>query len=134
MAFIHGKSVFISVSGDDLSTYTNSVEIKREADAHDVTCFGQTAKKYQSGLTDGTVTLKGTYDDGAAGPAAILMPLIGGTVEEVVYRPEGTGSTKPHYTFDAIVTSYEESAPVAEMITWTAELQISEAVAIAAQA
>jgi hypothetical protein len=134
MAFVHGKSVFVSVDGDELSAYSNSVELKREGDSHDVTCFGQTAHKYKKGLTDGTFTLKGTYDDGAAGPAAILMPLVDGDEVEVVYRPEGTGTGKPHYTFDALVTSYEESSPVADMITWSAELQVSDAVPIGTQA
>lgn len=133
MGFIHGKSLFISVNAIDLSPFTNAHELKREADKHDVTCFGQTAHKYQSGLTDGTVALKGVYDDGPTTPQTVLMGLLGGNVIEAVYRPEGTGVGKPHYTFDVIVTSYEESGEVAEMIKWAAELQISEAVVIGTQ-
>ena len=44
----------------------------------------------------------------------------------LVYRPEGTGSGKPEAEVDVLVSSYEESAPVADMITFTAELQGSD--------
>lgn len=134
MAFIHGKNTFVSVNAADLSAFTNSSELKREGDKHDVTCFGQVAHKYQSGLTDGTFAMKGVYDDGPTTPQTVLMGLLGGGLVELVYRPEGTGSGKPHYTFDVIVTTYEETGEVAEMIKWAAECQISEAVAIGTQA
>lgn len=133
ISFTHGRNTKISVDGDDLSAFTNSVEIKLSADSHDVTTFGKTAHIYASGLTDGTVTLKGIYEDGAASPQLTLQPLLGGALAEVVYQPEGTGSGKPTWTFDAQVTAYEESAPVAEMISWSAELQVSEAIAATTQ-
>lgn len=130
MSFVHGKGVSISVGGADISPFTNSVEVKLSADSHDVTTFGKTAHIYQSGLTDGTVTVKGVYDDGASlAPQLVFQPKLGGALTEVLYKPEGAGTGKPLWTFDVQVTAYEESAPVAEMITWTAEMQISEAIA-----
>jgi hypothetical protein len=125
---VHGKDVAISIDGDDLSAFTNSVETKRSADSHDVTCFGQTGHVYAAGLTDGTVSLKGTYDNTASGPDAILEPLVGAEPVVVLYKAEGTGSGKPLWTYNAQLTAYEQSAPVADMVTWTAELQISGAV------
>lgn len=133
MSTIHGKNAKVTVDGDDLSPFTNSTEFKPSVDSHDTTCYGATGHVYAAGLTDGTFTIKGVYDDGATGPEAVLLPLLGGANVPVVYQPEGTGTGKPTRTFDAQITSYEESAPVAEMIAWTAEFQISGAVVATTQ-
>lgn len=128
MGFVHGKATYISVAGTNLSSYTNSVEVKRAADSHDITCFGATGHAYQGGLTDGTVSLKGIFNDGDTSyPRQIIGDALGTSVAWV-YRAEGTGSTNPEVDGTAIVTAYEESAPVADMITWSAELQITGAV------
>ncbi len=130
MAKIHGRGVALSIDGDDLGAavsggkYTTSVTFARTAETHDVTTHGHNSKVYASGLKDSTATLEGVYDSTAAtGPGAILRPLVGGNAVELVYEPEGTGVGKPLATVDVIVNSYEESAPVNDMITWTAECQ-----------
>lgn len=130
MAFVHGKSTAVSLGGDSLSEYSNSFEYEREAEAHDVTTFGKNSKVYSGGLKDGTATIEGIYDNTVStGPAAVIEPLLGTTVE-LVYNPEGAGVGKPVKTVDVVVTSYAESAPVADMVTWTCELQMSDDVAI----
>lgn len=132
MAFVHGKTAYVSLSATDLSAFCTSVGNKRSADSHDVTTFGKTRKVYAGGLLDGTFDISGIYDNGASGPKAIVEPLIG-TVVELIYRPEGTGSGKPETTVDVLVTAYEETAPVADMVTWTATLQCSDTETIADQ-
>lgn len=135
MAFVHGKNVVVKIAGDDLSAFTKNVEFSREADTHDTTTFGKGSKTYASGLKDATVKLEGVYDNTVStGPGAILRPLLGGAAEEFTYQPEGTGAGKAQSVVDAIVNSYEESAPVDDMITWTAELQCSDDVDDTAQA
>lgn len=127
MTFVHGKGTAVTIDGDDLSAYSNSVTFTRTSDTHDVTTFGKNSKVYAPGLKDGTASLEGIYDSTAAtGPGAVLRPLIGATVVTLAYRPEGTGSGKPEAEVDVLVNSYEESAPVADMITWTADLQLSD--------
>ncbi|MGE3414116.1 MAG: hypothetical protein AB7L91_18065 [Dehalococcoidia bacterium] len=134
MAFVHGKNTVVTLDGDDLSAFCNSVEFEQEAEALDTTTFGKNSKTYGGGLKDGTATLEGIYDSTAGtGPAAVVRPLLG-TVVELIYQPEGTGTGKPTHTADVVVTSYKESAPVAEMITWTAEVQLSDDVATTTQA
>jgi hypothetical protein len=125
MAFVHGKNTYVSLDGDDISAFCNSVNNKRSADSHDVTTFGKNSKVYFGGLLDGTFDVEGVYDNSASGPKAIVEPLLG-TVVELIYRPEGTGSTKPETTVDVLVTAYEETAPVADMVTWKATLQSSD--------
>lgn len=132
MAFVHGKDAYVKVGTADISVFTNSVAPKRSADSHDTTTFGKDAHTYQGGLLDGTVALEGIYDDGVTGPKAVLEPMLG-TVVDVVYRPEGTGAGKPEQTGKGLVTSYEETTPVADMIMWKCELQLSDTFATADQ-
>ncbi len=134
MAFVHGKGTVTTIDGDDLSVYSNTVTFTRTADTHDVTTFGKTAKVYAPGLTDSTATIEGFYDSTAmTGPGAILRPLVGAAAVPLAYRPEGTGASKPEAEVDVLVTSYEESAPVNDMITFTVELQGSDAIDDTAQ-
>lgn len=133
MAFIHGKSLYVSLGGDNLSTYTNACDFGRTADSHDVTTYGKTSKTYAGGLLDGTATISGIYDSAAGGPRATIEPLLGTTVE-LVHRPEGTGTGKPQRAVDVVVTGYAESSPVADMVTWTCDLQMSDDVTDTTQA
>lgn len=126
MAFVHGKGVVYTLNADDLSAYSNSITFSRSADSHDVTTFGKNSKVYQSGLKDGTAKVSGIYDNTAVtGPSALFRGLLGGASVPLVYKPEGTGTGKPSATVQVIVTGYEESAPVADMITFSADLQLS---------
>jgi hypothetical protein len=127
MAFKHGKDTYISVAGADLSTFTNESELERTADVHDVTCYGKSSHVKLGGLLDGKGSLGGIYDDGVAGPRAILEPLIGELVT-VVRRPIGTGAGRPQDTVSAVVGKYNESNPVADMVKWTCELELSDGV------
>jgi len=134
MGFVHGKSALIKIAGTNLSAYTNSIELKRAGDSHDITCFGATGHAYQGGLTDGTLSLKGVYNDGDTSyPRQIIGDALGTSVA-FIYQAEGAVSTDPNVNGNAIVTAYEESAPVADMITWAAEFQITGAVTTTDQA
>lgn len=132
MAFIHGKGAVVTLDADDLSAFANNITFNRTADSHDVTTFGKNSHVYQGGLGDGTAEITGIYDDGATGPRAIIEPLIG-TVVDMTWKPAGTGASKPLDTVDVLVTAYEETAPVADMIAWSVKLQLSDAVATTAQ-
>jgi len=134
MAFIHGKDTFVSLDGNDLSAYTTSSEISRTADSHDVTTYGQTAHVYEGGLLDGTGKMEGVYNSTAGtGPRAVINPLIGTSVTWI-RRPEGTGAGLPQDSVTVLVTGYTETNPVADMVTWAADLQLSGAVDSTAQA
>jgi hypothetical protein len=128
MAFKHGKDTAVSVNSVDLSAFTNSTDFNTDADVHDTTTYGQAAHTFQAGLTNGTVTLKGIYDSGASGPGKTLRPLLGGASVTLLYKPEGTGTGKPSRSVSVVVKSYNESAPVADMITWQADLQMTGAI------
>ncbi|MEZ5411034.1 MAG: hypothetical protein R2761_23590 [Acidimicrobiales bacterium] len=125
MALAHGKNTIVTVDGDDLSAFIKSSDFKRMADSHDVTTYGDNAKNYGAGLTDATFSMEGVYDTTSGGPRGVIEPLIGGAAVTVVRKPEGTGTGKAQDSFSAIVTSYVETNPVGDYVTWSAEFQVS---------
>lgn len=133
MTFIHAKNTYISVDASDISAFVDASELDRSADIHDVTTYGKNAHVKVGGLLDGKGSMSGTYDSGATGPKAVLEPLLG-TVVPIVRRPEGTGMGKPETTVDAVIGRYVETAPVADMIKWSCELELSDDAVQAAQA
>lgn len=135
MAQVHGRRFYWSLDGDDLSPYGDATDPERTADTHETTTYHPTrkGKTYAGGNLDGTCTVGGVYETGAAGPAAIIEPLLGQTVE-YIYRPEGTGTGKPEKTVDVVVSKYTESFPVNDMVRWSADLQFTGDVVITTQA
>lgn len=135
MAFKHGKDTVFKVDSTDISAYTSESEINRGTDTHDTTAYGADAHGFSAGLNTGTATASGTYDTTAStGPRAKLLSVYAGnTAVTVIRQPEGTGSGKPQDSFSAILTSYVETAPVADMIKWKADFQISGDITTTAQ-
>jgi hypothetical protein len=133
MAFVHGKNTFISLNGSDLSPFTNTSTFGRGADSHDVTTYGKNDHVFEGGLGLNTASMGGIYDNSATGPRDVIEPLVG-TVVTLIRRPEGTGTGKPQDSVSALVTSYVETNPVADMVTWSCELQPSDAVTSTNQA
>jgi hypothetical protein len=134
MAFIHGKGSVVLLDGDPLSAFANNSGVELSADSHDVTTYGKNSHVFQGGLKAGTTTISGIYDSTAStGPRAVIAPLIG-TVVPFTWRPEGSGVGKPQTVVDVLVGKYVETAPVADMITWSCDLQHSDDADLTAQA
>jgi hypothetical protein len=129
----HGKETYVSLDGDNLSTFTDNTTFEREADEHDSTAYGMDDKEVVGGLRGGKVTIGGKYVTGATGPAAVIEPLLG-TKVPFIYRAEGTGTGLPEKSCTVHVKSYNQSSPVADIVRWTAELTIAGAVTTATQA
>jgi len=132
MTFVHGKNTYISLNGVDLSAFVTTSQIEKTADKHDVTTYGRDDHVYSGGLKDGTVTMSGIYDNGASGPRATIQALIGQTCT-LVRRPDGTGSGKAQDSLTVLVEKYVETSPVADMVTWSCDMQKSGAITTTAQ-
>lgn len=134
MAEAHGKETYVSLDGDDISTFTDTTTYNGGADEHDSTCYGADGHEFAAGgLKTGSITIGGKYITGATGPRAVIRPLIG-TKVPFVYRPEGTGSTLPEDTATVFVKTYNQSSPVGDIVRWTAELTVSGVVTYGTQA
>ena len=128
MAFKHGKDTVVLFNGTDISAFTNNTEDNDETENHDVTCYGAVRKAYTAGLGDGKFTISGTHNDSANNPRAVIKPVkAAGTAVTFVYRAEGTGSGKSQSSVSVLVSNYVQTSPVAGVVTWKAELQMTGA-------
>lgn len=127
MGKLHSKHTVVTIGGDDISAYTNSTTANRTADSHDTTGYGMDSKEYAKGLKDATITIEGYYDTTeTTGTDDVLLPLYESDLTtEFVLKLNGTGTGKEQIKCDVLVTAYNKSSPVADMVTWTAELQVS---------
>ena len=133
MAAVHGKKTVITVATKDISAYCKTSSYEGSADVHDTPGYGKDAKTKAGGLLDGKFTCGGTYDNTAStGPRAALKPALGTTVA-VVRKPEGTGTGLPMDSFSAVLSKYTETNPVDDMVSWSAEFEISDVVTTTTQ-
>ena len=134
MASVHGKDTVITVATKDISPYCKTSSYEGSADVHDNTGYGKQAHTKAGGLLDGKFTCGGTYDNTVStGPRNALKSLLGTTVA-VVRKPEGTGTGKPSDAFSAVLSKYVETNPVDDLVSWSAEFEISDVVTTTAQA
>lgn len=127
----HGKSTHVSLNGVNISSYCSSCTYNKLADNHDVTTFGNDVHIYDVGLGDGSATLDGFYEtiSVTGSPKLTVSPLVGrASPVTLIHGPEGNSTGKPSDTVSVRVTSYTESNPVADMVTWTAELQFTSTI------
>lgn len=126
MTFVHAKDTYLSIDGNDLSSYCDSSSWEDSSQKHQVTTYGANRHTYAYGLADGKLSIGGTYDNTAAGPKAVLEAIKDAEqLVTLIRRPEGTGSGKPQESVSVLVEKYAESNPVADMIKWTCDLQMS---------
>lgn len=135
MARHHGKNTVVTIDGNDMSNFISDSTFSATTDTHDTTAYGMDSKEYIGGLTDGTFSCEGHYDDDAAGPRAIIKPIqVAATAVTVIRQPEGAGTGLEQDSFSAICTAYDESSPVDDKVSWSSEWQISGDITITAQA
>lgn len=140
MTTSHGRLTVIKVTAAspaptgaiDISVYCNTSSFNLVRDSHDSTTYGATGHTYADGLTNHTFSLGGVYDTSTTtSPHAIfaaLMSSTGGQLISIERQVEGTGSGKPKETFNALLTGYVETSPVADLVSWTGDFQVSGAI------
>lgn len=128
MAFIHGKNTVVLWGATDLSTYTESTDWNYGVEAEETTTYGPTRenKSFSASLGTGTITCKGTSDDGVAGPDAVLQTLQDAkNPVTFTFRPKGTGAGKPQQIVDVLITAFNISQPAGGYCKWTCDMQMS---------
>lgn len=129
--FRHGKSAVFKVDNSggtltDISNTLNSVSFPREAEVLETTSFGSSDRSYIVGFKNATISVEGSFD---ATVDAHLAGILGQTdTVSFEYGPEGSTSTFTKYTGECILTSYETSAGIGDVVSFSAEFQISGAV------
>lgn len=129
--FRHGKAAVFKIDDSggtlrNISDALNSISFPREAEVLETTSFGSSDRTYIVGFKNGTISIEGSFDAtydgylaGALGQDATLS---------FEYGPEGSTSTYTKYTGECILTSYESTAGVGDVVSISAEFQISGAV------
>lgn len=129
--FRHGKnSVFkIDDSGGtlrDISNVLNSVSFPREVETLETTSFGSSSRSYVVGFADATISIEGSYDATVDG---YLAGVIGTEASlSFEYGPEGSTATNIKYTGECYLTSYEVSGGVGDIVSFSAEFQVTGAI------
>lgn len=126
---LHGKNLQITVGTHDISPYCTEVDLERDNDTHDTTTYGQTGHTFIAGLTNGKLTINGLWDKTASvGSFTVLSALVGVQAPTAfVYGPEGSTTGNIKISGTAVLESYAETAPVADLVKFTAVMQISGA-------
>ena len=133
MAAIVGKNAYFAVDDStdtlrDLSANCTSVSLPASVDTADSTNFGDSNKTFVPGLIDHTVSIEGHFDSATNLSDATLSSLVGyADTATIEFAPDNTGG-QGKYTMEGILNSYEISAPVADIVTFSASFQISGAV------
>jgi len=131
--FTHGKNAYFALHNTAaslvaISDTLNEISMPREIETAETTAFGNADKTYITGLADATISLSGMFD--ATVDAMItgdIANLKSGSVSSLSfeYGPSGSTSSLPKFTGAALITSYEISSPVGDVITYSLELQVT---------
>jgi hypothetical protein len=135
MAFVHGKGAAFKIDNaagtlQTLTAYIDNIDFPQTVDVAESTTMGAEAKTYLSGQSDATISISGKYDSTAStGPDVVLQGLIGlETTSTFEYGPEGGAPTKVKYSGECFMTGYNISAPVGDVVTFTADFQVTGAI------
>lgn len=128
---VHGKSTFVSIANaagtaTDMSSDFNTAGLSRSVDTSDSTGFGSVAKSYAAGLEDATASWSGFFTAAQdAVLAGLVTALAADTIAstEMIYGPAGDAAGKVKYTQNVIITSYEVSGGVGDLVAASVSMQ-----------
>jgi|TARA_R110000824_G_scaffold316220_1_gene503431 hypothetical protein len=122
--FAHGKSTHFSLddtggTSRDLSNVLNSVDFPEIVETAETTAFGATSKSYIVGLRDATISISGLFDATVDGYIIGTEP----ATRTFIFGPAGNTGGFVKYTGECILTNYSVSSPVADVVTFSLDLQ-----------
>lgn len=125
VAFTHGRLTVLTVATKDISLATKTSNFSGSADVHDTTGYGLASRTKAGGLKDGKFTASGTYDTTASTGTPTALEGLEGTTQAIIRKVAGTGSGKPQESFSGVLSKFDVSAPVDDMVTWSAEWDVT---------
>jgi hypothetical protein len=129
--FRHGKSTVFKVDNaagtlTDISNTLTDVGFPQTVDTAETSTFGSSAKSYVVGLTDSSLSISGNFD---ATVDAHLAAVLGQAASlSFEYGPEGSTAGFVKYTGEALMTSYEKSGAIGDVVSYSAEFQVTGAI------
>jgi hypothetical protein len=129
--FRHGKSTVFKVDNSggtltDISNTLTDVSFTQTIETAETSSFGSSAKTYIVGLSDSSLSVSGNFDATVDAHLAAIV----GKADSVSfeYGPEGSTAGFVKYTGEALLTSYEKSGAIGDVVTYSAEFQVTGAV------
>ena len=124
--FVHGKSTDFELddtggTSRSLANTLTSVDFPETIDTGEVTAFGATSKAYLVGLRDATISVSGLFDATIDGYIIGTEP----ATRTFIFGPAGSTGGNVKYTGECILTSYSISNPVADVVTYSLDLQVT---------
>jgi predicted secreted protein len=128
--FRHGKNAVFKVDNSggtltDISSALTDVSLPRSIETAETTTFGVTggAKTYITGLNDATLSVSGRFD---ATVDAHLAGILGqDATVSFEYGPAGSTAGYVKFTGEAIMTKYDLSSPVGDVVSFSADFQVT---------
>lgn len=130
MAFVHGKDAVFKINNGslrDLTAFTDNIEMTDSTEMGETTVMSLEDKTFISGLSEATFSCSGKYDSTVTtGPDDVLFSLKGDdTARAFELGFEGGTAGKVKYSGSCFMTQYVRTAPVGDVVTWTADFQIT---------
>jgi hypothetical protein len=128
MPFVHGRLTDFRVDNSggtltDISAYCDNVDFPQVVETAETTTFGDASKDYIVGLRDATISIGGKWD---AVLDAVLAPILGQAASvSFQYGPAGSTVTNVRYTGECFCTSYQVTGAVGDVVTFSAEFQVT---------
>jgi|TARA_Y100000310_G_scaffold321934_1_gene380266 hypothetical protein len=124
--FVHGKSTDFELddtggTSRSLANVLTSVDFPETIDTAETTAFGATSKSYIVGLRDATISVSGLWDATIDGYIIGTEP----ASRTFIFGPAGSTGGNVKYTGEAILTNYSVSNPVADVVTFSLDLQVT---------
>lgn len=128
--FRHGKNASFKVDNSggtltDISTYIHEVTLPRAIETAETTTFQVTggSKTYVTGLNDATISISGKFD---ATIDAHLAGILGSDSSvSFEYGPSGSTTGMVKFTGESIMTKYDLSSPVGDVVSFSADFQVT---------
>jgi len=126
MAFVHGKSGYFNLddtggTARDITAYCDDVSFPETIETAETTAFGATSKSYIVGLRDATISVSGSWDATLDGYMIGTEP----ASRTWIFGPAGSTGGNVKYTGEAIMTNYSVSTSVGDVVTFSADLQVT---------
>ena len=125
----HGKSTDFAIddtggSSRNISNTLTDVSFPQTIDTAETTAFGSSNKSYIVGLKDTTISVTGLWDATVDGYLSGTEP----ASRSFIFGPAGSTGGNVKYTGEAIMTNYSQGNPVGDVVTFTADFQVTGAV------
>ena len=127
--FAHGKSTDFAIddtggSSRNISNTLTDVSFPQTIDTAETTAFGSSNKSYIVGLKDTTISVSGIWDATVDGYLSGTEP----ASRSFIFGPAGSTGGNVKYTGECILTNYSQSNPVGDVVSFTADFQVTGSV------